>query len=208
MSGFHSRGLVYIAARDYMADHVPGGLDAVTRALPGELASFLNQLFMANAMYEAVPVVAISEVAAALSGLPHSEYVRANAAWQAERDIRGVYKLLLNVMSAETVALRLPRVSMRYFDFGAASSSMNASNCCYAEQRGIPKPMASWFTACVHGFVPTALGIGGAKNVRVRSLATVADGQRQGLETVTLSYEFSWGEQRDRRHSAFPAARP
>lgn len=196
MSGFHARGLVYIGSRDYMAEHVPGGVDAVAGALSPQLRAFLSQLFMANAMYDALPLLTISEAAATLTGVSHSEYVREAAAWRAQRDIRGVYKLLLNVLSAETVALRLPRVAVRLFDFGAVSSKMSSATLCHAEQRGIPRPMAPWFSACVHGFVPTTLGIAGAKNVRIRAVSTTSDGQRGSVETVTLSYEFSWDEPR------------
>lgn len=207
-SGFHARGLVYIGARDYMVEHVPGGVDAVAAALLPELRAFFSQIFLANTMYDALPIVAISEAAAALAGVPQGDYVRPNAAWQAQRDIRSVYKLMLNVMSAETVALRLAKAAMRYFDFGEASSTMRTATCCHAEQRGIPKPAAAWFTACVHGFVPTALGMAGAKNVRLRTLATTPDGERSGVETVTVSYEFSWDDRRILGDDWFPGVRP
>jgi hypothetical protein len=101
-------------------------------------------------------------------------------------------------MSAEAVALRLPKVAIRYFDFGEARSNMVGDGCCRAEQRGIPQPMASWFTACVQGFVPTALAIGGAKNPRVRVGEVTTDGKRGGIETVTLTFEFSWNAHRRR----------
>jgi len=207
MSGFHARGLVYIGARDYMIEHVPGGVDAVAAALPPDLRAFMRQIFLANTMYDVLPIVTISEVAATLIGVSHAEYLRPNAAWQAQRDIRGVYKLLFNLMSAEAVALRLGKAAMRYFDFGEASSVMRTPTSCNAEQRGIPKP-AAWFTACVHGFVPVALTMAGAKNVRLRTLATTSDGERYGVETVTVSIEFSWDERRTLVESWFPGERP
>src|SRR5262245_26983824 len=126
MPAFNCRGLVYLGARDYAAQHVPGGVEAVARHLRDELAEFWSQLFLANSMYDAFPIVAISETAARLSGLSHTEFVRNNAAWLAHRDVRGVYKLLLNVMSAEAVALRLPKAAIRYFDFGEARAKMLA----------------------------------------------------------------------------------
>jgi hypothetical protein len=208
MSGFHARGIVYIGGRDYMVEHVPGGVEAVTAAMPPDLRAFFSQIFLANTMYDVAPLVAISAAAASVSGVSHTEYVRTNAAWQAQRDIRGVYKLLLNVVSAELVALRLAKAAMRYFDFGEAASVMRTPTCCNAEQRGIPKPVAAWFTACVHGFVPVALTMAGAKNVRLRTLSTTSDGERHGVETVTVSYEFSWDDRRTLVDSPLPGERP
>jgi hypothetical protein len=197
MASFNCRGLVYIGAREYVAKHVPGGVDAISHNLPRELAEFWDQLFLANSMYDALPIVPISETAAMLANLSHGDFVRANAAWLAERDVRGVYKLLLNVLSAEAVALRLPKAAIRYFDFGEARSKMSAKRSCQAEQSGIPRGMAAWFSACVNGFVPTALTIAGARNPRVRLLSTKSDGQRDGVETVTLKFEFNWSDGRD-----------
>jgi hypothetical protein len=160
--------------------------------LAPDLAAFWGQIFLAGSMYEALPIVEISRVASELAGLPHWELVRRNAEWLAERDIRGVYKMLFGVLSPESVAVRLARVASRYFDFGEASAKMVAERVCSAEQRALPQPMSSWFTACVTGFVPKALSLAGAKQPEVKPLGAVNDGEVQGTPTVTLTYEFIW----------------
>ena len=40
----------------------------------------------------------------------------------ARRDLRGVYKVVLELASIEGVAMRLGGLSMRYFDFGEADT--------------------------------------------------------------------------------------
>jgi hypothetical protein len=52
--------------------------------------------------------------------------------------------------------------------------------------------MASWFTACVQGFVPKALAMAGAQNPRVKPTSSVRDGETDGVVTVTLGYELTW----------------
>jgi hypothetical protein len=204
MSGFRARGLVYQGARDYIDKYVPGGCAAVRGALRSETAEFWDQLFLAGALFDALPIVEISRAAAEVSGLPHEEFVRANAQWLAQRDIRGVYRAILHVLSPELVAVRLPRVALRYFDFGDASAKMSSDGVCSAEQRGLPQSMAPWFTACVEGFVPKALALAGARNARVKPVRAFRDGEAHGIVTVTVSYEFTW--EADSRRSGKPAA--
>ena len=191
MSKFHARGLVYLGARSYYEAQVPGGALAVTKLLEPELADFFSQLFLSSSMYDALPILRISATAAQLVGVPQTEFVRRNAAWLAERDLRGVFKFVLNALPAEMVATRLPRLALKYFDFGEASAHMEAERTCIAQQRGIPAEMAPWFRACVQGFVPVALSTAGAKTVRVRS---IDDEQQASLEqeTLTLRFEFRW----------------
>jgi hypothetical protein len=192
MSGFHSRGLVYQGARDYIEKYVPGGCAAVRGNLRPETATFWDQLFLAGTLFDALPIVEISRAAAEVAQQPHEEFIRANAQWLAQRDIRGVYRAILHVLSPSLVAVRLPRVALRYFDFGDASATMSSDGVCQAEQRGLPQPMASWFTACVEGFVPKALGMAGARNPRVKPVRVMRDGEMHGMVTVTVSYEFTW----------------
>jgi len=192
MSGFNSRGVVYLGARDYYDKRLPGGSEAVRAALPPEVAQFWDQIFLATTMYDALPIVEISRVAAEIVGVPHEEMARRNAEWLAERDIRGVYKMLLSAASPELVAVRLPRAASRYFDFGESSAKMVGGSVCRAEQRAMPQVMSSWFTACVNGFVPKALSMAGAQNPAVKVLGVTRDGEAHGMTTVTVSYEFAW----------------
>src|SRR6476659_1818654 len=107
-SPFRSRGLLYQGARDFYELAVPGGSRAVEAALPVDVAAFFRQMFTPSLMFDALPIVTVSAVAAKLAGKPHLEMVRDNARWLAERDIRGIHKLLLGVLSPATVAVRLP----------------------------------------------------------------------------------------------------
>ncbi|HEX4337330.1 MAG TPA: hypothetical protein VH062_15545 [Polyangiaceae bacterium] len=192
MPGFHSRGVVYLGARKYFDRCVPGGSEAVGAALDRDLAAFWGQIFLAGSMYEALPIVEVSRVASELAGLSHRELVRRTAEWLAERDIRGVYKVLFGVLSPESVAVRLARVALRYFDFGEASATMVGERVCRAEQRSLPQPMSAWFSDCVTGFVPKALTLAGARDPEVKHLGAVKDGELRRVQTVTLRYEFVW----------------
>jgi hypothetical protein len=189
---FGARGLVYLGARDFFTRNLPGGLAALDTKLSPELAEFWNRIFIAGSMYDALPIVPISRTAAELAGVSHLDFVRANAEWLADRDIRGVYRLLLDVLSAETLVTRLPKAAMRYFNFGEASAQVVRRGFCRTEQRGIPEPMASWFAACVEGFILKALSRARARSVAVKTLTRTVTGKRDGIEILTLEFGVYW----------------
>ncbi len=189
-SPFHTSGLVYQGAREFFDQEVPGGSSAVREGLNGELRIFFEQTFLASSMYDVLPMVPISHVAASLAKVSWGDLVRKNARFVAERDIRGVYKLLLNVLSPETVAMRLPKAAMRYFDFGKATAEMLGPGQCRLLQSGIPKAIAGWFIGAVDGFGTVALGKAGAKGVTLSAVLPQPDPRNP--ETVSIRFDFTW----------------
>jgi hypothetical protein len=192
MTIYRARGLVYLGAREYYERHVPGGAEAVAAAAAPNVGEFFRQIFLGSSMYDLLPILEISAAAAPLLGIPHAELVKRNAAWLAERDLRGVYRLLVHALPPAAVACRLPKLALKYFDFGEADANMQGERCCHAEQRGIPAEMAGWFQAVVQGFVPVALTAAGAKTPRVRVLEQTAQANVAHSETVALKFEFRW----------------
>jgi hypothetical protein len=169
-SPFRVKGLVYGAARECYDQTIRGGSDVVAAMIESApLRAFFEQTFLPGAWYDALPMVRISAVAARAAGRMHAALVRGNAAWVAARDVRGVYKFLLQLASPEMVALRLGRVSMQYFDFGGAEGKMIKDKVLESHRFGIPAPMAQWFIHAAEGFTPVALELTGARDVRVRS---------------------------------------
>ena len=195
-SPFHSKGLVYGGAREYWSQRVPGGLPGLRAALTAtgdaELARFLDTPFVASGWYDALPVVPLSAVAARLAGVPQAQLVRENAAWLAERDLQGVYKVILMVASIELVAMRLGKLSMQYFDFGRAESVRVRDKVVESRRFGIPATLAPWFIFAADGFVPVALKLAGAASVRLRHGSPQPDGMVHGVPAVQIRFEIQW----------------
>lgn len=190
-SPFRARGLLFQGAIDYYDVAIPGGRAALLQSLEPRLRAFSEQMFIPSAKFDALPVVPLSAAAAKLLGRPHLDLVRDNARWLAERDLRGVLKLLLGVLSAATVAQRLPRAALRYFDFGEGEAAMSAPNVCHGRQHAIPAFLAEWFAAAVEGFVPVVLQKAGARMPRVRTLGTPAT-VTASTQLISLEFEFGW----------------
>jgi hypothetical protein len=191
-SPFRSRGLLYQGARDYIEQVVPGGNRAVEAALPADIATFFRQMFTPTLMFDALPIMPISATAAKLTNKPHLDFVRDNARWLAERDIRGIHKLLLGVLSPGMVAVRLPRAAIRYFDFGQSEAQMIGPTRCEAKQKALPAFLGDWFAACVDGFVTVALTKAGARQPRVTSTSAFDGTATDARGQMTLTFDFSW----------------
>jgi hypothetical protein len=192
-SPFHVRGSTYHGMREFVERRVTGGLDAVLPHLPDdEHRSFAAQIFLPTSQYDALPIRPISEAIAAAQGLPYYESVRSRGSLVAQRDLGGLYRILLKVVSPELVAERLQRVSLRYFDFGAVEVVDTSKGRSETRMKGIPLPIAMWIGPMITGYATEALKAAGASAPRVRVDAPVRDGERSGVETVMLGIHLSW----------------
>jgi hypothetical protein len=156
------------------------------------LERFLSQSFVAGGWYDVFPIVPLSRAAARLAGLTHRRLLRDNAAWMARRDLHGVYKAVLQLASVEMVAMRLPRLSLRYFDFGSSSGAMVGRKQMTSQRTGIPASLGEWFMHCTEGFVPVALALAGARGVVVKCASTPGAVRRAGHELVDITVDLSW----------------
>jgi hypothetical protein len=165
---------------------------ALVDSKQGGAAALLEEKFIAGGWYPVMPILPSAVAAARLRKMPVASHVRENAVWVAQRDLRGVYRVVLGLASVEAVAMRLGGLSMRYFDFGAANTRKAGPNEVQSERVGIPAPLGSWFTWCAEGFVPVALKLAGAKSVAVHASSPRPDGEVQGVPTVRLSFRIAW----------------
>lgn len=192
LAPFNAKGLVYLGARDFFSERVPGGPEAVVALLEPEAATFFEQRFLTGGWYDVMPILSISRAAARAAQSSWPRFIRQNAVWLAERDLRGIYRLVVSFASVERVVQRLPELSLRYFDFGDAAGKMADDRVFEADRYGIPEPLVEWFSIVTSGFVPVALGIAGAKNVRVRTVGHDPDGEAHGVPLVRSRYQITW----------------
>jgi hypothetical protein len=191
---FRAKGLVYRGMLEYYDRSVRGGRAAVLAALDDEHRAFCGQSFLASAMYDVLPMTPLSVAAAKLNGQRQVDLVRDTARFIAHRDINTFFKLLLRLTSVETVALSLPKVGNRYFDFGEASGRLVSPGRTEVYQWGIPQVAAESMVPAFETFTHVALQLAGARDLRVRASPPVPDGERFGLVTVSVRWVCEWTE--------------
>jgi hypothetical protein len=181
--------------------------EALLDAQQSESAEMFAQRFVPGAWYPVLPILPSAVAAARLRRMPVAAHVKENSAWIAERDLRGVYKVILSVASIEAVAMRLGGLSMRYFDFGSADSRKVGPRVIESEREGIPASLGAWFTWAAEGFIPVALKLAGAKTVAVHTGSPEPEASGggagaagampsaldvQAVPTVRLRFQIEW----------------
>jgi hypothetical protein len=189
-SPFHIKGVAYLGHTAYADGFIPGGAQAVADAFHDPaLRAFFRQPFLAASWYDALPIVPVWHVCARLLGLNDHDFLRVRTQHQAERDIGGVYRFLLKLASAEAVALRVPWVVQRYFDFGTTEASVVAPGLVRAVVSGVPAILVPWLRVVSETYLRVALELAGAKTVQILRLPTVATGEAYGQRLTAVGVE-------------------
>lgn len=187
------RGSTYVGIREYIDTRMRDGLPAVLAHLPDAAhRDFVSQTFLPVTMYDALPIRALTEAIAMAEGVPYSASVSDRARMVAQRDVAGLYRLLLRAVSPATAAERLQRAALRYFDFGTLSIRERSRESCVFQQSGWPEVLLPWFVAMLDGYAPVVLGAAGARSAAVTSGLPHIDGRRAGLDTVSFQITLSW----------------
>ncbi len=192
-SPFHVKGHVYRSSIGYYNATVPGGIDALAQLLEPRCARFLQQHFLTASWYDALPMLPFSLAAAKARGISHHAAMLERAATQAEADIHGLYKVILNFTSPETIAARVGRAVMQYFDFGEATSRAVDERTHEIIHTGVPMPLVPLSAPLAEGFLMTALRIAGAPEPTFHAAAPVRDSEVDGTPTYELRFVIGWG---------------
>lgn len=194
-SPFHAKGLVYLGVRECLDRTVKGGHAAAIAAAGGEdgaVGRFLQGPFVAGSLYDALPLLPLIASAARLRGVTPGRIARELASHLASRDLRGVYKAVLALPSLEAVALRLPDLTIRYFDFGDVLARKEGAQTVHVRRIGVPDVLAPFLAAFVDGYTPVGLGLAGAVDVRITMAEVRFESMAARYPTVRLEYTISW----------------
>lgn len=192
-SPFKTKGNLYQGTIAFFQHNCPGGFAALVQAAEDpQLKDFLSQSFLTGGMYEVMLVPELIELEARVMRLELGKYLDKRTRWQADRDIGGVYRMLLKLASPETVAARLPKVMTQTFNFGRPTTVEVGPRHFTTEMAGVPVPLRYWLETCIAIYVETALAMAGAKHPIVRVLPAKPEAPMQGYPLVTLRFDARW----------------
>jgi hypothetical protein len=191
-SPFRMKGDSYNAAMLFLNSRVRGGFPAVVAAMSPDMAAFFKQTFRPSEWYDVVPNPYMHTIAARLRGIPFRAHIQDNGSWHAEHAMRGPLGAVLRVLSNDSVALWLPRISSRYHDFGKCDTKPIAPGKVRGSRTGMPRSLVPWYTALSAAFCEKALNIGGASNPRMLFAKTEPEGSRGGQDIYSLHFEVTW----------------
>jgi hypothetical protein len=189
-SPFRIKGVAYQGHVAWADSSVPGGSRAVSEGFRDPaLRDFFAQQFLAASWYDVFPMVAVWHRCAQMMEQQPNDFLRMRTRHQAMRDIPGIYQFILKIASAEAVALRVPRVVQRYFDFGATEASVVGRGLVQAVMRGVPTPLVPWLRIVGETYVQVALELAGVTFAQFRRLPVTAGGDRHGVPLSDVGFE-------------------
>jgi hypothetical protein len=188
------KGHVYQKMRENVAETVDGGVERLLERIEQPaVREFFGQRFFGGSWYDALPMTILAAAHARLLGVPLHYHCRERGRIIAGRDVPGIYRALLKLVSPERLVGQLPRAAALYFDFGVASIEWVAPNVARTTLAGLPDVLGVMLAGIVEGFMATALELTGARDVRVRTVSVVYDGgEVSGICTAALQHEATW----------------
>src|SRR5215510_10920739 len=116
---FQVKGVAYRGLLVSLQDRIEGTVERFFAALPDDsLRKFFQQSFLASQWYDVYPLHRATTAATRAIGLTETEGLRQLTRANAERDVSGVYRTLLQVATPAQLAARLQRLNSTLFDFG------------------------------------------------------------------------------------------
>lgn len=190
---FRVKGVAYQGLIASFDARVPGKAAGVFAKLEDpDARRFFEQPFLAGSTYDIFPLLDASQLAARVVDQSWREFVRGGARLQAERDLKGVYRLFLKLATPSLVVERLPRILVQYFAFGSLSGELVSKTRYEARVRGVPKQVATWLGSVGEGFVPVVMSTTGAAEPRFVIHPSEPDGSAHGIDLVSARFAIVW----------------
>ncbi|MEM1413455.1 MAG: hypothetical protein AAGH15_01075 [Myxococcota bacterium] len=191
-SPFRVKGVLYQGTQTYF-EREHGGLDALLEVIDdAPLRAFIAQRFLSTKLYDVMPVPALIAYEAIATGMSLRAYLDARTRWQLERDVRGVYRMLLSLASPEAVVQRLPKVLVQMFAFPQVAVERPEPRVREASFLHVPAPLEPWLAVSFPIYIEHAMRLSGAKDVRVERLSPRPEGRSAGLRQLTLRLRVAW----------------
>jgi hypothetical protein len=194
-SPFHVKGGIYLGTQKYFAAEVEGGVEALWAEIRDPaLLAFIQQKFLPSSWYDVLPVYELIRAEARALKLTIARYLQQRARFQVEQDIGGVYRFLLKIVSADSVALRLPRMLTQVLDFGAHEAKQVGPGRVEAQLTGYPAMLWEWYANAFQVYSERALDLAGARDATVLVRQPEPDGARDGVELIRFRMDCQWSD--------------
>jgi hypothetical protein len=190
-SPFHVKGLAYLGHLDWIDGHFPGGRAGFLALLSPTMRAFFGQTFLAISQVDFLPLASAGQVCARALGMNFVDFIEMRSRHQATLDIQGVYRMLLKLTSPKLVAVRLPKMMSKYFDFGTSRSLSEESFHVAFEVAAIPELLVEWFLGCYTGYVEVVIGAAGG-SLPTLDITTAPADKLHGFAACKLVCTMRW----------------
>jgi hypothetical protein len=196
-SPFHARGSVYreeIVLADRLLEKAgqPRSLDVLKKQGDAKLDAFMGQKFASTEWYDVMPVLYFTSAVARARGVSFTQHVRDSAVAHASNALTGFTSVILKMLSNESVATWMPRISGWYHDFGKVETKVIGPCHVRGVRTGLPAVFVqAWSITAMH-FAEHVLAHAGAREPRAHTLEAIEDGEREGVKLYRVTFDVKW----------------
>ena len=188
-SPFRTKGINYRGHLDWTREHFPGGVDGMLALLSEEHVAFFSQTFLASSFYDVHPLCVAGRVMAPAVRLRFLDFVRMRCQWQADVDVKKVYRMLLRVVSAERVAQLMPKQIQQAFNFGHAHMRVVDRGHVTGTMTGMPLAILPWWGAVVETYVQHVLTVAGVDGAHVSVRRGAPEESSAEVELTSVEFD-------------------
>jgi hypothetical protein len=172
---------------------VPGGRQAVVGAIADRaVREYLSQMILAVGWYDLFAHVELDLAAADLLRLPPNVSVANASRVQAQSDAKGIYSVLLKVVSPQMLVKKMGTISAQYFDHGTVDVVRLESKAARMTRTGIVNQHYWWWGSILEGYVRALFGIAGARGLRIHCGELVTERPDDPLGHGRFSCDVRW----------------
>jgi hypothetical protein len=194
-SPFRQRGQVYVRNLVFWNAAIPGGVAALCAQMRDPaMARFLQQRFAPSELYDALPSALATAAIARLRKISTYQCLRELGAFQADDAFGGFSGVLLRLLSNETVATWLPRLSASFHDFGSIETKVAGPGVVRGVRYGMPRMFLQVWGTTATEITERILSRAGAVSPRCLVLEPEPDGDVEGYEVFRVPFEVRWNQ--------------
>lgn len=189
------KGIAYRGHVEFIGSEMPGGLKAHRESLEAlpmvgsdKMREFFDQTFLASSTYDVFPLAVAGIACSRMTGETFMDFVVRRTEQQVAKDITGVHKFLMKIVSAKMVASRLPRMLMQYMNFTEVEVDRPDPAHVRAQVRGIPLALGGWFLAVLDTYMRTVLQIAGATEATVDSETVIDEDPNKAIIVLDIRF--------------------
>ena len=195
-SPFRVRGVAYRSTLpmvdDMLAKRGLRAADLLRQNGDAALDAFLTQRFAPMDFYDIYPMIHFAPLVARARGVSLSQHTRDSASVHAAWARRGFTSVILRLVSNETVAAWIPRISAWYHDFGDIETTVAGDRHVRGVRHGLPQFLVQSWSILSMQFTEDVLSHAGASDPRAYTLDAERDGERQSCPLYRVSFEIRW----------------
>jgi hypothetical protein len=192
-SAFRVKGHGLRARRAVYDRLIPGGRQAVLAAIDdAKVRAYLSGPILASGWYDLFAHAELDLAAADLRKMPAWDSVASASALQAQADARGIYAVLLKVVSPHMLVRKLGAISSQYFDHGSVEVERLEDKAARLTRSGIANQLYWWWGGILDGYVSALFKLAGARNTTAYCGALKTDAPSDPLGLGSFAVDIRW----------------